>query len=353
MPASSKRLPAHDEASVVRVHATDRAKDAMKRIIFAAVLVTLALAPWNVARAQPRAFAGEVPQPGSIGLVAPLGAFTTFEIEKVLAANGCVPETLAVLVSGSWSVYISGAPQAVNAAFPALLPELTPLFVRCSPAAPPATAPGTPAAPGPDAFPQPGSPVGLSIRWTATPVSAEVIRMQITVDGVPPDSFADVLRSVRLCRFAVGGPYCEDHAPPPGTTPQGGDLFASYSLEVPEWDEHVFYMAQLCNANGCTDYEWLGTALRSSYVFADFYVVATAHTGYTITQIFMIDPVFRRFEIHYSDGLSRQVLCQASGECNDFVLDETDAPIVSVIPHLLDGWDLPEVSLGIRPLTGN
>ena len=76
-------------------------------------------------------FAGAAPAANSIGLLVTSGASTAPELVSALADAGCVVESLAILTGGVWSVYISGAPDVVNAAFPASLAASTPFFVRC------------------------------------------------------------------------------------------------------------------------------------------------------------------------------------------------------------------------------
>lgn len=84
---------------------------------------------------------GEVPAPGSIGLLVVLEAATPEAVSGALLASGCSVETLATLDGGVWRVWIVGAPSAANApfaaAFEAGLPPLTPFFVRCRPEVPP------------------------------------------------------------------------------------------------------------------------------------------------------------------------------------------------------------------------
>ena len=76
-------------------------------------------------------FTGAAPAANSIGLLVTSGASTAPELVSALADAGCVVESLAILTDGVWSVYISGAPDVVNAAFPASLAASTPFFVRC------------------------------------------------------------------------------------------------------------------------------------------------------------------------------------------------------------------------------
>ena len=76
-------------------------------------------------------FTGTAPAANSIGLLVTSGASTAPELVSALADAGCVVESLAILTGGVWSVYISGAPDVVNAAFPASLAASTPFFVRC------------------------------------------------------------------------------------------------------------------------------------------------------------------------------------------------------------------------------
>ena len=96
------------------------------------VMVPVPVAPGPVAPAAGVAgFTGAAPAANSIGLLVTSGASTAPELVSALADAGCVVESLAVLTGGVWSVYISGAPDVVNAAFPASLAASTPFFVRC------------------------------------------------------------------------------------------------------------------------------------------------------------------------------------------------------------------------------
>jgi hypothetical protein len=81
---------------------------------------------------------GEVPAPGSIGLLVLLRPASPEAVSGELLTRGCAVETLATLEGGVWRIWILGAPAAANAGFPAsALGTLTPFFVRCAPATPP------------------------------------------------------------------------------------------------------------------------------------------------------------------------------------------------------------------------
>jgi len=81
---------------------------------------------------------GEIPDPGSIGLLVLLQAASPEAVSAELAAGGCAVQTLATLEGGVWRIWILGAPAAANAGFPAsALGTLTPFFVRCAPEVPP------------------------------------------------------------------------------------------------------------------------------------------------------------------------------------------------------------------------
>jgi hypothetical protein len=76
-------------------------------------------------------FTGDAPAADSIGLLVTSGASTPAELITALADAGCTAESVATLTGGAWLVYISGAPDVVNAAFPTSLAATTPFFVRC------------------------------------------------------------------------------------------------------------------------------------------------------------------------------------------------------------------------------
>lgn len=78
-----------------------------------------------------RAFSGATPPAGAAGLLVTSEVVTPAGLRTGLGAGGCRVQAMAVLRSGSWLVYIEGAPSVVNAAFPASLPATTPFFVRC------------------------------------------------------------------------------------------------------------------------------------------------------------------------------------------------------------------------------
>jgi hypothetical protein len=77
-------------------------------------------------------FSGTVPADGSIGLLVTTGTNNAASLISALGTGGCNVESLAVLMSGQWLIYINGAPAVVNAAFPASLADTTPFFVRCN-----------------------------------------------------------------------------------------------------------------------------------------------------------------------------------------------------------------------------
>jgi hypothetical protein len=74
---------------------------------------------------------GQVPGPGSIGLLVTAAPTTAVQLTVGLQAQGCDVAVLAVIVSGQWRVHIVGAPATVNAGFPQL-PATAPFFVRCA-----------------------------------------------------------------------------------------------------------------------------------------------------------------------------------------------------------------------------
>ena len=81
---------------------------------------------------RPAGFIGTAPAAGSIGLLVTSGVSTPAGLVRVFGDAGCTVAVLAVLESGVWSIFVSGAPAQVNAAFPASLAASTPFFVRCA-----------------------------------------------------------------------------------------------------------------------------------------------------------------------------------------------------------------------------
>lgn len=75
---------------------------------------------------------GDVPSAGQIGLLVVTQASTVDGVINELSTGGCTASTLAVTRGGAWSVYIIGAPAAVNANFGADFEATTPFFVRCA-----------------------------------------------------------------------------------------------------------------------------------------------------------------------------------------------------------------------------
>ncbi|MEZ4502732.1 MAG: hypothetical protein R3C39_08920 [Dehalococcoidia bacterium] len=52
------------------------------------------------------------------------------ELVQAFEAAGRTVETIGVLEQGTWRLFVQGAPDFVNANFPAVLPATTPFFVR-------------------------------------------------------------------------------------------------------------------------------------------------------------------------------------------------------------------------------
>jgi hypothetical protein len=77
-------------------------------------------------------FTGTAPARGSIGLLVTNQASSAAGLVSALAAAGCTVESLAVLESGVWKIYINGAPAVVNTAFPGSVAATTAFFVRCA-----------------------------------------------------------------------------------------------------------------------------------------------------------------------------------------------------------------------------
>ena len=101
----------------------------------------------------PTAFSGAAPGPGQIALLVTVRDASAADLAAGLRVSGCEPESLSILSAGLWSVFIVGAPAAVNAAFPEELAADTPFFVRCR-ATPPSSVSATPA-PSPTLTPTP------------------------------------------------------------------------------------------------------------------------------------------------------------------------------------------------------
>ena len=82
--------------------------------------------------AKTEGFTGTAPVSGQIGLLVASGASTPASLVTSLKAAGCPVGSLAVLGTGTWSVYIEGAPANVNVGFPASVEAGAPFFVRCN-----------------------------------------------------------------------------------------------------------------------------------------------------------------------------------------------------------------------------
>lgn len=76
-------------------------------------------------------FSGEVPIDAGIVLLVTSETSSPRALVDALSAAFCPTVTLALLTDGQWSIYVVGAPAAVNAAFPATLAASTPFLVRC------------------------------------------------------------------------------------------------------------------------------------------------------------------------------------------------------------------------------
>ena len=77
-------------------------------------------------------FTGTAPSAGSIGLLVTSGAASAADLIAALQTADCTVESISVLDDGAWLIFINGAPDVVNAAFPASLADLAPFFVRCA-----------------------------------------------------------------------------------------------------------------------------------------------------------------------------------------------------------------------------
>lgn len=73
---------------------------------------------------------GTPPARGSFALLVVSRDTSAGELVASAGAD-CPAPALAVLQSGTWRVYVAGAPLAVNARFPTTLPAATPLMLRC------------------------------------------------------------------------------------------------------------------------------------------------------------------------------------------------------------------------------
>ena len=76
-------------------------------------------------------FSGTSPGAGSIGLLVTSAQSTPAELAAAIGAAGCEVEAIGILEGGLWYIYVPGAPDVVNAEFPASLAPTTPFFVRC------------------------------------------------------------------------------------------------------------------------------------------------------------------------------------------------------------------------------
>jgi hypothetical protein len=81
----------------------------------------------------PGGLQGAPPAPGGIGLMVANRQMAAAQIRSEFASSGCAAAVLAVIQGGQWRVHITGAPDPVNAGFPAALQTGTPFFVRCAP----------------------------------------------------------------------------------------------------------------------------------------------------------------------------------------------------------------------------
>lgn len=109
------------------------------------------------ATAQTPSFSGDAPPAGSIGLLVTSGPASASTLVSDLGAGGCSVAVIAVLRDAVWSIYIVGAPAAVNAQFPPELEDITPFFVRCAGAGtpPPSSSGPNPGGNWPDGPPGP------------------------------------------------------------------------------------------------------------------------------------------------------------------------------------------------------
>jgi hypothetical protein len=98
-----------------------------------ALLAAIVLAP-RPAGAQQPPVVGDVPSEGVAFLVVGVDATPT-NLAVSLADLGCAATTIGVTQAGTWSLYVPGAPEFVNAAFPGSLVAGTPFAVRCTPSA--------------------------------------------------------------------------------------------------------------------------------------------------------------------------------------------------------------------------
>jgi hypothetical protein len=77
------------------------------------------------------AFSGRVPVAETASLLVTARDLSTETLRAALSGAGCRLQALAVLRDGRWLIYIEGAPAQVNAAFPSLLSQTSPFYVRC------------------------------------------------------------------------------------------------------------------------------------------------------------------------------------------------------------------------------
>src|SRR5947209_1853786 len=88
-------------------------------LVILTIVLTLLGRPDRSA-AQAPSFLGTLPGRGLSGLVVTATALNSAQLTNELAASGCKPESLAIAISSRWLLYVPGAPERVNAAFPSL-----------------------------------------------------------------------------------------------------------------------------------------------------------------------------------------------------------------------------------------
>lgn len=94
-------------------------------------LVLIAATPVPGSQASAGSFAGAVPGRGGTALLVTAQSVQTPGLVGALGTQGCAVGALGVLAGGQWSLFLPGAPAAVNRGFPASLAASTPFFVRC------------------------------------------------------------------------------------------------------------------------------------------------------------------------------------------------------------------------------
>jgi hypothetical protein len=77
-------------------------------------------------------FVGELPPAGGLAFLTTSQAISATGLVEGIATSGCAVETIGLTQDGAWLIYVAGAPDLVNAAFPQSLEQSAPFYVRCN-----------------------------------------------------------------------------------------------------------------------------------------------------------------------------------------------------------------------------